>query len=87
VFPKTDNNKSAIASSQPGRGNGEGDDQLVCLTRAVVAFAKSEDGQDLVEYGLVAALIALVGLASFGAFSGSVSEKIVNEFNTLGSYL
>lgn len=78
--------KWAVAGHQPG-GKRERDSRTRRLTRSVAALIVREDGQDLIEYGLVAALIALVGLASFGAFNGSVSQKIVNEFNTLGSYL
>lgn len=82
----TANVKWAVAGDLSG-GKRERESRTRRLTRSVAALIVSEDGQDLVEYGLVAALIALVGLASFGAFSGSVSQKIVNEFNTLGSYL
>jgi len=44
----------------------------------------SEDsGQDLIEYALIAALIALGALASMG----SLSNYISNEFNTIGTSL
>ena len=85
MFCTTDE-KWAVAGDQSG-GKRERDSRTRSLTRSVAALVVDEDGQDLVEYGLVAALIALVGLASFGAFSGSVSQKLVNTFNTLGSYL
>lgn len=35
---------------------------------------KEEEGQDLIEYSLLVALIALVGLAAFPAIGQSVSD-------------
>jgi pilus assembly protein Flp/PilA len=42
-----------------------------------------ESGQDLIEYALIAALIALGAIVAMG----SLSNKISNEFNTIGSSL
>jgi len=42
-----------------------------------------ESGQDLIEYALIAALIALGALASMG----SLSNYISNEFNAIGTSL
>ncbi len=81
------NETPALTGGQSIGGNRDRDSRRHHLARAVAALIASEDGQDLVEYGLLAVLIALVGLASFTTFNGSVSQKIVNEFNTLGSYL
>jgi Flp pilus assembly pilin Flp len=86
VFWTTDHKTPVVARSHFG-GNAKHGNRMDCSTRSLSAFVVSEDGQDLVEYGLVAALIALVGLLSFTTFSGSLTTKIVNEFNTLGSYL
>ena len=49
------------------------------MKRALVAigrFAKSTEGQDLLEYGLLAALIALVAIAGVS----SVGQTIYNVF-------
>jgi pilus assembly protein Flp/PilA len=42
-----------------------------------------ESGQDLIEYALIAALIALGAIVAMGSLSG----KISNEFNTIGNSL
>lgn len=58
-------------------------DDVSKKSRSVSAFAKSEDGQDLIEYALIIALIALVAVGSMQTFT----SKVGNEFNTLGSYM
>jgi pilus assembly protein Flp/PilA len=47
------------------------------------ALLKEESGQDLIEYALIAALIALGAIASMGALSNQIS----NEFNSIGNSL
>ena len=42
-----------------------------------------DSGQDLIEYALIAALIALGALVAMG----SLSNKISNEFNSIGNSL
>jgi pilus assembly protein Flp/PilA len=42
-----------------------------------------DSGQDLIEYALVAAIIALGAIAALGTLKG----KIDNEFNTIGNSL
>ena len=44
---------------------------------------RDESGQDLIEYALIAALIALGAIVAMG----SLSNKISNEFNSIGSSL
>jgi pilus assembly protein Flp/PilA len=46
-------------------------------------FMREESGQDLIEYALIAALIAL---AAIGAMS-TLGSEIGNEFNSVGSQL
>lgn len=53
------------------------------MKQLVKNFLKEESGQDLIEYALVAALIAL---AAIGAMT-TVGNKISNEFNIIGSTL
>jgi len=43
----------------------------------------ADSGQDLIEYALIAALIALSAIAAMG----SLSNKISNEFNKVGNSL
>lgn len=40
-----------------------------------------ESGQDLIEYALIAAFIALIAITALG----SLGNKISNEFNTISS--
>jgi len=49
----------------------------------VIAFIKDESGQDLIEYALVAGLIALGAITAMTGLSG----KIGNAFNTVGNNL
>lgn len=44
---------------------------------------KEDSGQDLIEYALVAAMIAFGAIASMGFLSNQISS----EFNTIGSSL
>jgi len=47
------------------------------------ALVRDESGQDLIEYALVAALIALGAIVSMG----SLANQISNEFNSVGNSL
>lgn len=51
------------------------------IQQLVVNFTREESGQDLIEYALIAALIAL---AAIGAMS-TLGSEIGNEFNSVGS--
>ena len=50
---------------------------------AALRFIREEDGQDLIEYALVAALIALAATAGMG----TVATAINNAFSAIGSEL
>ena len=49
----------------------------------LVAFNRQESGQDLIEYALIAALIALGAIVGMGF----VASAINNAFNSIGSKL
>jgi len=51
--------------------------------RLFKSLLNDESGQDLIEYALIAALIALGAIVAMG----SLSNKISNEFNTVGNSL
>jgi pilus assembly protein Flp/PilA len=53
------------------------------IKQALTAFIKDEAGQDLIEYALVAGLVALGAIAAMTGLSG----KIGNAFNTVGNNL
>jgi pilus assembly protein Flp/PilA len=53
------------------------------VTRLAQSLFADESGQDLIEYALVAALIALGAIVAMK----SLSNKISNEFNTVGNSL
>ena len=56
-------------------------DDVFRSARTAAAFAKSEDGQDLIEYALIMALLALCVVGSMR----TLTSRVGNEFNTLGS--
>jgi pilus assembly protein Flp/PilA len=47
------------------------------------ALLREECGQDLIEYALIAALVALGAIVSMG----SLTNQIANEFNSIGNSL
>jgi pilus assembly protein Flp/PilA len=51
--------------------------------RLFTNLMNDESGQDLIEYALIAALIALGAIVAMG----SLSNKIGSEFNAIGSSL
>jgi pilus assembly protein Flp/PilA len=53
------------------------------LRRILSTFASDESGQDLIEYALVAALIALGATAAMNSLAGSISTA----FSTVGTKL
>lgn len=53
------------------------------MKQLLMNLLSDESGQDMIEYALVAALIAL---AAIGAMN-TLGSKISNEFNTVGSSL
>jgi pilus assembly protein Flp/PilA len=53
------------------------------LKRILSSFLSDESGQDLIEYALVAALIALGATAAMNTLAGSISTA----FSTVGTKL
>lgn len=53
------------------------------IKQMLVALIRDESGQDLIEYALVAGLIALGAVVAMTGFSG----KIQNTFNSVGNSL
>jgi pilus assembly protein Flp/PilA len=56
---------------------------MVGLKRALSRLISDESGQDLIEYALVAALIALGAVAAMNTLAGTISTA----FSTVGSKL
>ncbi len=54
-----------------------------CRSQLLSSLLHDESGQDLIEYALIAALIAVAAIA---AMKG-LTNKINNEFNAIGSSL
>ena len=46
--------------------------------KSIIAFFKKEDGQGMVEYGLILALIAMVVVVALGFLGSSVSDTFVD---------
>jgi pilus assembly protein Flp/PilA len=60
---------------------------VVTLFLKLHQLANREDGQDLVEYALVVALIAFGATAGMNAFAGALKTAFSNLSTTLGSYV
>jgi pilus assembly protein Flp/PilA len=58
-------------------------DPMKSLSRLVKCVLLDESGQDLIEYALIAALVAV---AAISAIKG-LGNKVDNEFNTIGNSL
>lgn len=56
---------------------------MVWTKKMLRALVQDESGQDLIEYALVAALIALVAIAGLNGLASSINS----EFNMIGSDL
>jgi pilus assembly protein Flp/PilA len=59
------------------------DKNMTDFKRRLKSLLTDDSGQDLIEYALIAALIALGAIVAMK----SLSNKISNEFNTIGSSL
>jgi pilus assembly protein Flp/PilA len=59
------------------------DKNMPNLNRRLKRLLTDDSGQDLIEYALIAALIALGAILAMRG----LSNKISNEFNTIGSSL
>ncbi len=51
----------------------------------VLRFIKDEDGQDLIEYALLAALIALAAITAMQALGGAINQKFSDVSKSLSS--
>jgi pilus assembly protein Flp/PilA len=60
---------------QPGRNN--------LMTKFFSRFAKNESGATAIEYGLIAALIALVLVAALTTLGGNLGDTFTNVGNAL----
>jgi pilus assembly protein Flp/PilA len=56
---------------------------LINITMKLQSLKNSEEGQDLVEYALVVALIAFGATAGMGALAGGINQA----FNTISATL
>ncbi len=55
------------------------------IKSALLAFWKEEDGQDLVEYSLLLAFIALAAVALLGGVKGSINSMWTSINSTMTS--
>jgi len=58
---------------------------LSTLKRHLEALLRQDEGQGLVEYGLILALIAVVAIAALTFLGGDVSSTLTNVGNTLAN--
>jgi pilus assembly protein Flp/PilA len=61
--------------------------KLLVKAQATLASLKKDDGQDLVEYALVVALVAFAATAGMKALATGLNTAFSNIAGTLGSYI
>ena len=59
---------------------------LILKCSAMFAILKEEHGQDLVEYGLVLALVALGAVASMQSLAGAINNAFSSIGNKMSTY-
>jgi pilus assembly protein Flp/PilA len=66
-----------------GGADASGEDLMSNLINFVKSFSNREEGQDLLEYALLVALIALIAFGAVQAAGGSVNTIFTNISNSL----
>ena len=61
-------------------------DQMWKLAIKIQSFLQDEDGQDLIEYALVVALIAFAATAGMGTLATGINTAFSNISTKLGTY-
>ena len=61
--------------------------KLVVKAQGVLASLKNEDGQDLIEYALVVALVAFAATAGMTSLATGINQAFSNIAKTLSSYI
>jgi Flp pilus assembly pilin Flp len=63
------------------------EDAMAMVTRRLGALARSDEGQDLIEYALLAALVAMAVMGAVSSLGGVINDvlwtKISGELNAL----
>jgi pilus assembly protein Flp/PilA len=57
------------------------------LWRALVSFNKEESGQDLIEYALIVALIALAATVGMSSLASGINSAFAKLASILGQYI
>lgn len=52
--------------------------------RRILSVLKGEEGQSLVEYGLIAALVVVVAIVALRALGTNITNKLNNVANAIG---
>jgi pilus assembly protein Flp/PilA len=55
------------------------------MKQLITRFIKEEEGQDLIEYALLAALIALAAITAMTNLGGAINTKFSNVSTSLGN--
>lgn len=62
-------------------------DLLIKVSAYLQTVKQCEEGQDLIEYALIVALIAMAATAGMGTLAGDINTAFSNIGTKLGSYI
>jgi pilus assembly protein Flp/PilA len=60
-------------------------EQMKTIINAINGFVRNDEGQDLIEYALLAGLVALAATVAMGTLGGAISQKFTDVATEVGN--